>query len=100
MREILRSLRRDVRGNVAIIFGLTLVPLIFLAGMGVDYTAAVDRQVQLNAAADAAALAAVSPALMAQSQSASQTKALNVFNAQAAKVQRASYALQDVTATV
>ena len=68
-------------GNVAIIFALLLMPMVFAAGMGIDYTAAVSREDALNAIADAAALAAVRPALLAQSDRASINAATTTFNA-------------------
>jgi Flp pilus assembly protein TadG len=66
---ILRLLPRfsaDRRANVAMIFALTSIPIIFATGMGVDYTMAARRQTKLNAAADAAALAAVTPSMLSQ----------------------------------
>ena len=57
---------KDNRANVAMIFAVAAAPTTFITGMGVDYTLAVDRQVQLNAAADAAALSAITPSMMAQ----------------------------------
>jgi Flp pilus assembly protein TadG len=67
--RVFYNLIRDRKANVAIIFALALVPLVFLVGAGVDYTVAADRQAQLNAFADAAVLAAVTPTMMAQSDS-------------------------------
>ena len=55
----------DRRANVAITFALTLVPLIYLSGMAMDYTMAAKRKAQLDAAADSAAIATVTPAMMA-----------------------------------
>ena len=81
--SVLYDLMRDRKANVAIIFALALVPLVFLVGVGVDYTVAADRQAQLNAFADAAVLAAVTPTMMAQSDSTAQAAAQNTFNAQA-----------------
>ena len=52
--SVLYDLMRDRKANVAIIFALALVPLVFLVGVGVDYTVAADRQAHLNAFADAA----------------------------------------------
>ncbi|MDE2465907.1 MAG: hypothetical protein KGO02_19655 [Alphaproteobacteria bacterium] len=77
------SFAKNERANVAMIFAIAAVPLLYLVGMGVDYTTAADRQVQLNSAADAAALAAVTPSMMAQSTSASVTTAQSTFYAQA-----------------
>ena len=91
---------RDNEANVAVIFALSLIPMVFLTGMGIDYTSAADRQVQLNAAADAAVLAGVTPAIMSQPQDASITAATNTFNAQASKIQGVSYSPKDVTVTV
>jgi Flp pilus assembly protein TadG len=68
-------------GNVAITFSLVLVPTIYLLGMALDYTQAYRKQSQLDDAADAAAIAAVTPAMMAQSVSVATTAAQNIFNA-------------------
>jgi len=80
----LGRLARDRRGNVAMIFGLAAIPLLFAIGMGVDYANNARRWSQMNAAADAAALAAVTPQMMTQSNSAAQTAATDMFNAQIA----------------
>ena len=72
--------------NVAIIFALMLVPTIYLLGMALDYTQAYHKQSQLTAAADAAAIAAVTPAMLAKPSSAASTAATNVFNATAASL--------------
>jgi Putative Flp pilus-assembly TadE/G-like len=77
---------RSRRGNVAIIFALTLLPITFLIGMVINYSEASQKQVVLDAAADAAALAAVDYQAMTQSASAAQTIAQNVFNAQTANI--------------
>ncbi|MGA2794411.1 MAG: pilus assembly protein TadG-related protein, partial [Roseiarcus sp.] len=62
-------------------FGLLVVPLIFVVGMGIDYGTAARLKSKMNAAADAAVLAAVTPAMMTQSDAASTTAAQNMFNA-------------------
>lgn len=49
---------RDERGNAAIIFALTLVPVAVLAGGTVDYGKVLAERAKLQAAADAAVLAA------------------------------------------
>ncbi len=77
--------------NVAVTFALALIPFIFLIGMASDYTTATYREDQLNAIANSAALAAVTPAMMAQGDSASITAATNTFNAQAASIQGIQY---------
>jgi Flp pilus assembly protein TadG len=83
MLGTLRSFLRSSKGNVAMIFAISLLPLIYLTGMGVDYGSAAMREAQLNAIADSASLAAVTPSMMDQLDSASITAATNYFNAQA-----------------
>lgn len=67
LRRAMLCFATDRKANVAIIFALTMVPIIFLLGMTLDYTLALRKREQLNAAADAAAIAAVRPAMLAQS---------------------------------
>ena len=95
----LRAFARDRRGNVAIIVGLVLVPLIFAAGMGVDYTLANRRQDQINGIADAAALAAVTPNMMSQSSDTAKAAAQAVFLSQIAQVPNITYSASNVTIT-
>jgi Flp pilus assembly protein TadG len=70
-----RRFIRNLKGNVAIIFALSLVPIVFLAGMALDFTSATQKRARLNAAADAAALAAVTPKMASQSIAAAQAVA-------------------------
>jgi Flp pilus assembly protein TadG len=81
--NLLRHFAKDRGANVAIIFALAALPTIYLAGMGLDYSSAVRRQSQLDAAADAAAISAVTPAMMAENSTVASTQATNVFNAKA-----------------
>lgn len=83
LRASLCSFARDRKANVAVIFAIMLFPTVYLLGMTLDYTQAQRRQSQLDAAADAAAIAAVTPSMMAQSTSVAQTTATNIFNATA-----------------
>jgi Flp pilus assembly protein TadG len=76
----------DRRGNVAVIFGLVSIPLMFAVGMAVDYANNADKWTKLNGAADAAALAAVTPAMLQQPDAAAQTAALNMFYGQANQI--------------
>ncbi len=46
-------------GGIAILFGLSLIPIIGLVGLAVDYGVAITNRTRLDRAADAAALAAV-----------------------------------------
>ncbi len=54
---LLRFLRRSESGNVAVIFALTLVPVLGLIGAAVDYSMVTKSRSDLQAVADAAALA-------------------------------------------
>ena len=51
---------RDRRGNVAIIFAIAAIPLISAIGCAVDYSQATRMKAKLQAAADAASIAALS----------------------------------------
>jgi Flp pilus assembly protein TadG len=69
VKVMLRLLRRFVgnrEANVAVIFALMMIPTIYLLGMALDYTQALRKREQLDAAADAAAIAAVRPAMLTQ----------------------------------
>jgi Flp pilus assembly protein TadG len=96
----LRRFLKDSRGNVAVIFGICVVPMTFLVGMGIDYGQAAMRNDQLNSAADAAALAAVTTAMMASNDAASIKAATNTFNAQASVISGVTYNPASLTVTV
>jgi hypothetical protein len=53
------SLRRDERGSVAIMFGLSLVAIVGIVGAAIDYSRASSLKSAFQVAADAAALAAI-----------------------------------------
>jgi Flp pilus assembly protein TadG len=76
------KLLRNRRGNVALITALLLVPMVFAIGFGIDYSRAMRLKTRLNAAADAAALAAVTAPMMQNNNTSAQTAATNMFNAQ------------------
>jgi Flp pilus assembly protein TadG len=59
-RQLFARLRSDRRANTAVIFGLAALPLISAVGCVVDYSTASMIKTRLQAAADAATLAAVS----------------------------------------
>jgi Flp pilus assembly protein TadG len=63
-RRLSRRFKRDQRGNVLLLTGLAILILTFATGMGIDYSRAMRLQTKLNAAADAAALAAVTQPMM------------------------------------
>ena len=98
--KLLRRFAKDRAANVAVIFSLASVPMIYLMGIGVDYTYAASRQAQLNAAADAAALAAVTPTMMAQSTAAATTTAQNTFNAQASAISGLTYDPKNLSVSI
>ena len=54
------AFRGNVRGNVAIMFALAIVPILSAVACALDYTMAMSIRTKLQAAADAATLAAVS----------------------------------------
>jgi Flp pilus assembly protein TadG len=100
-RADFRTFVRDRRANVAMMFGLMVVPMIFVVGMGIDYGTAARLKSKLNAAADAAVLAAVTPAMMTQNDAASVTAATNMFNALVVGLPRLIYnSSTGVTVTV
>ncbi|HEY4925934.1 MAG TPA: pilus assembly protein TadG-related protein [Roseiarcus sp.] len=96
-RVIFHKFIRDRRANVAMIFGFMAIPLIFSVGMAIDYGAAARLKSKLNAAADAAVLAAVTPAMMTQSDAASITAAKNMFNAQVTGLSRLIFDITNTT---
>jgi len=87
MRALLataRAFRRHEDGGFAITFGLALLPIMLSVGVAVDYSVANGAKAKLDAALDAAALAAVSKGAITKSKSDAKTLALDVFNADAA----------------
>jgi Flp pilus assembly protein TadG len=79
LRAWLYRFNRDRKANVAVITALTMVPIIFLLGMTIDYTQALRKKEQLDAAADAAAIAAVRPAMLMQTDSVAKATATAIF---------------------
>ena len=79
LRAWLYRFARDRKANVAVITALTMVPIIFLLGMTLDFSQALRKKEQLDAAADAAAIAAVRPAMLMQSDTVAQATANAIF---------------------
>ena len=77
-----RKLRHDRRGNVLMLVGFSIIPLTLATGMAIDYSRASRLQTRLNAAADAAALAAVTQPMMTQDNPSARSTALNMFKSQ------------------
>jgi Flp pilus assembly protein TadG len=86
VRVSIRRFILDRKATTSVVFAMSLLPLIFLIGMGLDFGSAAQRRARLNAAADSAALAAVTPQMMTQSDTAAVTAATNMFNAAATNV--------------
>jgi Flp pilus assembly protein TadG len=91
LEQYLSRFHRDLRGNVAIIFAITAIPLISAIGCAVDYSNATRMKAKLQTAADSAGIAALSqksPGFLAASVmtgngtvTAGVTDANNVFDA-------------------
>jgi Flp pilus assembly protein TadG len=60
LQQYLSGFRRDRRGNVAIIFAITAIPLVSAIGCAVDYSSATRMKAKMQTAADAAGIAALS----------------------------------------
>jgi Flp pilus assembly protein TadG len=56
--SLLRRFGQDRSGNVIMLFGLALIPILGLAGAAIDYARATTARAELNAAVDSAALMA------------------------------------------
>jgi len=91
---------QDRRGNIALVFALSLVPIVFLAGMAMDYTSAELKKAQLDAAADAAAIAAVTPAMMAKNDAQATAAAQNLFNSKANAITGLNYSPSNLNVAV
>jgi Flp pilus assembly protein TadG len=81
-----RKFLGDRRGNVALMYALAMPVLMFGVGVAVDFTHAAQVRTELNAAADAAVLAALTPGMMQQPNLTAQTAAQNMFNGQIATI--------------
>jgi len=95
----LKNFARNQRGNVAIMFGFMAVPIIFVTGMTIDYSVAARVHTKLNAAADAAALAAVTPTMMAQTDAQAILAAKRMFSSLMTGMSSLQYDPNGVTVT-
>src|SRR5580693_1988051 len=82
----LDRLLRNRRGNVAMMYALVAPILLFGGGAAIDYGRTAQIRTKLNAAADAAALAALTPAMLQQSATVAQSAAASMFNGLAAGI--------------
>ena len=109
LRQYLSRFRRDKRGNVAIIFTVAAIPLISAIGCAVDYSLATRMKAKLQAAADAASIAALSqksPGFLAASVmtgngsvTAGAADGTNVFNANMDGITGYQNLIKNVTVT-
>ncbi len=101
MRNLFRPrFSKDRRGNVAILFALSLPVVILAIAFAVDFGRAAQLRTRLSSIADAAALAAVTPTMMSQSNANAIGAATNMFNGQAAAVTGLTSAGAAVTVTI
>ncbi len=84
--RILQRFFRDDGGNLSAVFALTLIPVVSLIGVGIDFTNSAKRKATLDAIADSASLAAVTPSMLSQNDGASVTAATNLFNSQVSSI--------------
>src|SRR5271163_3243526 len=88
------------RGNVAMMYALVAPILVFGGGAAIDYGRAAQIHTKLNAAADAAALAALTPAMLQQSSSVAQAAAVSMFNGLTGGIPGLTVGATTVTVTV
>jgi len=88
------------RGNVTLIFAFSIVPVLLIGGIAIDYARDAMVRGRLVAIADAAALAATTPAMMTQSAATAKGAATSMFAAQAALVNGVNYNAQNLTVNV
>ncbi len=93
-----RRFRRDEDGTMAMMMGLTAIPLIFAVGAGIDYGSANMAKAKLDAVADTASLSAVDHQNITVTPAAAQTTAQNTFNAEAVGIPGVT--VTNLTATV
>src|SRR5262245_56480525 len=94
-----RRFARQQRGSVVITFAISLIPVIMFVGAAVDYSRANSAKAKLAAAADAAALAAVSRKEITDTASGAQDAALKTFNAQTATMTNVTIGTVSATVT-
>lgn len=93
-------LYRERRGNVLMLMGFSVIPLTLAAGVAVDYARAGRLQTKLNAAADAAALAAVTAPMMLKDNDAARTAAIAMFKSQITGLPGLTFQDSDLTVSV
>jgi Flp pilus assembly protein TadG len=94
-----RRFAADQAGNISLLFALSLIPVMGIIGMGIDYSQLSRRKATLDGLADSASLAAVTPSLLSQSDQASISTATNLFNSQASAINGIGPVTLNVTAS-
>ena len=100
MGKRLTGFRNARGGNTAMIFALSAPVLMFGIALAIDFTNATIVRSKLNAAADAAALAALTPAMMQQSIPVAQAAAVSMFKARASALGSLVTGQTNVTVTI
>ena len=80
-------------GNVAMVYALCLPAIMLSIGIAIDFGRAAQLRTKLNGAADAAALAALTPAMMQSNTTTAQHAAEQMFIAQASPLKTNEYAV-------
>jgi Flp pilus assembly protein TadG len=93
-------LLRHRGGNVAMMYALVAPVLVFGAGAAIDYSRAAQIRTKLNSAADAAALAALTPNMLQQSATVAQAAAVSLFDGLTDGVSGLTAGATNVTVTV
>jgi Flp pilus assembly protein TadG len=88
------------RGNVSMMYALVAPILVFAGGAALDYGRAAQIHTKLNAAADAAALAALTPAMLQQSTDVAKAAAVSMFNGLTENIPGLTAHATQVTVTV
>jgi Flp pilus assembly protein TadG len=99
-KGLFASFSRDRRGNIFMLYALSLPVVVLAIGFAIDFGRAAQLRTKLNSAADAAALAALTPAMMAQSNAVAQAAAVAFFNGQAAGAAGLAAGQTSVTVTI
>ncbi len=99
LRQLFRQFKQSRSGNVAIMFGLTCIPLLIAIGVAVDYTRVTDIRAKLDGVADAATLQAVSKNANPFVTTPTQAQVQQYFNTLAANVQGATINTTQATIT-
>ncbi|HEY2708043.1 MAG TPA: hypothetical protein VGI95_08315 [Caulobacteraceae bacterium] len=86
-------------GNIAIITAMMMIPLTFALGMAFDFTMAQSRADQIDGMADVAALGAVTPDMMAKSNTIADATARSLFMSQVNTISGVTYTASNVVSS-